>query len=160
MRFTENKKGFTLIELLVVIAIIGLLASIVLVSLTSTRIKGRDVRRVSDTHQIQTALELYFNDCGQYPSALTNPTSAQTTGCPGSTSLANFLQTVPSNQSGCTPLGGTAPVSTSATYGYAPTVSGGSNTSYTVYFCTEGAVSNSVLTAGNSHTVTPDGVYN
>ena len=68
-RFKHKKflMGFTLIELLVVIAIIGLLASVVLVSLNGARIKGRDVKRVADLKQIRTALELYLSDNGQYP---------------------------------------------------------------------------------------------
>ena len=62
--------GFTLIELLVVIAIIGILASIVLASLNSARVKSRDARRVADIKQLQLALELYYNDNSAYPTAL------------------------------------------------------------------------------------------
>jgi len=64
-----KQKGFTLIELLVVIAIIGLLASIVLASLNTARVKARDVRRMADLKQIQTALEMYYGDKGYYPSS-------------------------------------------------------------------------------------------
>ena len=61
------KKGFTLIELMVVIAIIGLLASVVIASLNSARVKARDTRRISDLEQIRNALELYYNTNGNYP---------------------------------------------------------------------------------------------
>lgn len=68
-RLKNNKKGFTLIELLVVIAIIGLLATIVLVSLNAARGKARDTRRKADLRQIRVALELYYDDNDSYPRA-------------------------------------------------------------------------------------------
>ncbi len=57
----KSERGFTLIELLVVIGIIALLASIVLVSLNTARMKARDARRESDLRSIQTANELYYD---------------------------------------------------------------------------------------------------
>ena len=62
-------RGFTLIELLVVIAIIGLLASIVLTSLSSARVKARDTQRVAAIVQIRNALELYAGDTTHYPNS-------------------------------------------------------------------------------------------
>lgn len=59
--------GFTLIELLVVIAIIGILASIVLASLTDVRKQARDSQRLSDMRQIRTAMELFYNANNRYP---------------------------------------------------------------------------------------------
>ncbi|MFH1456844.1 MAG: prepilin-type N-terminal cleavage/methylation domain-containing protein [Patescibacteria group bacterium] len=69
MKMKKNK-GFTLIELLVVIAIIGLLATLAVVALNNARAKARDARRISDIKQIQTALEMYYNDANLYPTAL------------------------------------------------------------------------------------------
>ena len=63
---TKNT-GFTLIELLVVITIIGLLASIVLISLNSARTKSRDAKRIADFEQIATAMELFYDQIGKYP---------------------------------------------------------------------------------------------
>jgi len=65
----QNKNGFTLIELLVVIAIIGLLASIVMINLNNARAKGRDGRRNADIRTIRSALEMYYDDYGQYPAS-------------------------------------------------------------------------------------------
>ena len=58
----KTKKGFTLIELLVVIAIIGILASIVLVSMGGARAKARDAVRKSDMRQIVSAQQLCYDD--------------------------------------------------------------------------------------------------
>jgi prepilin-type N-terminal cleavage/methylation domain-containing protein len=71
----KNKPGFTLIELLVVIAIIGLLSTLSIVALNQARARSRDARRLADVKQIQTALEMYFNDNGAYPTS-TTPGSA------------------------------------------------------------------------------------
>lgn len=67
MKDTKTTKAFTLIELLVVIAIIGILSSVVLAAISSARESARDTRRLQDMRQIQTALEMFYNDNGHYP---------------------------------------------------------------------------------------------
>lgn len=66
-RLYQNQQGFTLIELLAVLSIISLLASTILFSTVSARVKARDARRKADMAQLQKALELYYNAFGEYP---------------------------------------------------------------------------------------------
>ncbi len=92
-------RGFTLIELLVVIAIIALLTGIVITSLTGSKAKARDAKRISDIGNIQLALELYFDRCKQYPLTITgtltdiNQTTCPTT--PTQISLASYISVMP-----------------------------------------------------------------
>jgi len=64
----SESKGFTLIELLLVISIIIIIASLVIVSVSKARERGRDAKRVADLAQIQLALEMYRDaHGGVYP---------------------------------------------------------------------------------------------
>ena len=55
-----------MIELLVVIAIIGVLASLITVSIGGSRDRARDARRMSDFRQIPSAQEWIINDDNTY----------------------------------------------------------------------------------------------
>jgi prepilin-type N-terminal cleavage/methylation domain-containing protein len=59
-------KSFTLIELLVVIAIIGILASILMPSLSMAREKARIAVEISNRKQIYTATVMYADENNQY----------------------------------------------------------------------------------------------
>ncbi len=117
----KNKKGFTLIELLVVIAIIGLLATLSIVALNNARSRARDARRVADIKQIQTALELYYNNFSHYP-----PTADFNAGSIG-TSGVFFMNPIPDAP---TPADGTCDTTTNA---YVYNSAGGN--SYTLRYC-------------------------
>ncbi len=79
-----DKKGFTLIELLVVVAIIGILSSVVMVSLNSARAKANAAKATADMSQMMNAIEMASSDgCRALtittgsPVACTNPVLPQ-----------------------------------------------------------------------------------
>ncbi|MDP3881194.1 MAG: prepilin-type N-terminal cleavage/methylation domain-containing protein [bacterium] len=74
-RADQRNKGFTLIEILIVVGIIGILSSVILVGLGSSRERARDSRRVTDLRQIQQGLELFYTKNGEYPDGLDDLTS-------------------------------------------------------------------------------------
>lgn len=122
----KTDKGFTLIELLVVIAIIGILATVSVISLNNARAKSRDAKRAGNIKQIQTALELYFNDNGHYPSA--NEWSSGKIFSTSSAGTSTYMEIIPSAPS---PSDGTCS-NTQNTISYTPTSDG---SSYSISFC-------------------------
>jgi len=71
----NNKQmGFTLIELLVVIAIIGILASIVMVSLNSARNKGADTAIKANLKAVMTQAEMVYDTNSSYAAVCADTT--------------------------------------------------------------------------------------
>lgn len=103
------KRGFTLIELLVVIAIIGILASVVLASLGSSRAKARIAAAQGTMRSVQTGAAVCINDAT--PVAPSIPTETNNGGaaviCAGNSAAFSAL---PSGWIYCDGTGGTAAV--------------------------------------------------
>ncbi|HSW37431.1 MAG TPA: prepilin-type N-terminal cleavage/methylation domain-containing protein [Candidatus Saccharimonadales bacterium] len=63
-----KQQGFTIVELLIVIVIIGILAALVITTYTGIQAKARNSERQTDVNSLQTQLEAYFAQNGNYPS--------------------------------------------------------------------------------------------
>ncbi|HEV7449314.1 MAG TPA: type II secretion system protein [Candidatus Paceibacterota bacterium] len=91
MRSSNFKNGFTLIEMLVVIAIIGILASIIVVSLSSVRAKGRNAQRSGDVSTILNAVYQYaIDNNNQIPPSITTATTSICRSGASCTGLVDF----------------------------------------------------------------------
>jgi len=142
--FNQKKKAFTLIELLVVIAIIGILAILAVVALQQARQNARDSKRMADMKQLQTALELFFNENGRYPTTEEWNSGTITS----SSSQEVFMYNIPTAP---TPADGDCQPA-SNTYTYIPSTNGDT---YTIDFCTGKQVSD--LSQGAKQ-MTPGGI--
>lgn len=66
----QPSQGFTLVEMLVVISIMGILYLIVFGSVSDSKARGRDTKRIADIGVIQLALERYYDEFKKYPEDL------------------------------------------------------------------------------------------
>ena len=63
----KQKNGFTLIEVMVVVAILGILASIIVPKIIGRPDDAKIIKAKQDIMSIESALELYKLDNGEYP---------------------------------------------------------------------------------------------
>ncbi len=96
--------GFTLIELLIVIVVLGILAAIVIFSLTSVTGSSAAAACNSDAKTVQTAVQAYIAQNGGVPASVTYNTTtnvfAGTGDLTGNTAATNYLHTWPSAGTG------------------------------------------------------------
>ncbi|HUD44195.1 MAG TPA: prepilin-type N-terminal cleavage/methylation domain-containing protein [Patescibacteria group bacterium] len=99
------QRGFTLIELLVVVGVIGILSYILIAVINplAQLQRGRDLERKANISSIQTFLEQYRHDVGNYPAAVPGPSNSYYS---LGTSLTNggttYMSTIPGDPSNST----------------------------------------------------------
>ncbi|MFA7702645.1 MAG: prepilin-type N-terminal cleavage/methylation domain-containing protein, partial [Patescibacteria group bacterium] len=142
----KSRRAFTLIELLVVIAIIGVLATISVIALSNARAKSRDAKRVGNMKQIQTALELFYNDNARYPTL--EEWSSGTLLSTSSNATTTYMKIIPTAP---TPADGDCSESENA-LDYIQTEDGAS---YSISFCVGNTVG---IVSSGAKDLTPAGI--
>ena len=64
---TRRRRGFTLVEIMVVVVIIGVLATVVTVSVTDYLVQGKQSAAKAEIAQIANALQLFYMEFDRYP---------------------------------------------------------------------------------------------
>jgi general secretion pathway protein G len=78
-----SESGFTLIELLIVIVVLGILAAIVVFSLTGVSGQSKTAACTTDAKSVETAADAYQAYYGSWPSAMSVLTPSYLHAAPG-----------------------------------------------------------------------------
>lgn len=70
MKTLKNSRGMTLLEIMIVLAILGSLMAILLPRFVGSQDKAKVKETGIIMGQLITALNMYYTDCGNYPSSL------------------------------------------------------------------------------------------
>ena len=134
----KNFGGFTLIELLVVISIIGILASIVMVSMSGATASAKDARVKGAVTQVRTIAELINDADGDYDLVCASSTSVNTAHGTYGAQLTIIQTDVNSNASSGASKEGTRTdcATTTAKWCYGAWLESGGSDSY---FCVDSA---------------------
>lgn len=76
-QLNNEKRGFTLIEIIIAMMILAIISVGLLGNFFSSPPKARDAKRKQSLRQIQNALEVYYNDNDEYPSATNGQISCE-----------------------------------------------------------------------------------
>lgn len=102
MRFSRTQKGFTLVELLIVIAIVGILATLVIVSLRQASDRSRNAKITTDVVQIRKIAEqMYIEEMDGYTSLCTDSTTLNDTYDPTLGVLQDDIEEYGGSIAGC-----------------------------------------------------------
>ncbi len=75
MKTPHGRHGFTWIELIVLLSILAILSGVLVPRVKNHMDASDDARRLADIKRVRNAIEQYFLDKGEYPTASTNSLS-------------------------------------------------------------------------------------
>ena len=89
-----NQRGFATLEVILMVVVIGILASVAVPRFTDVTTKANTAKIQSDLTTIDTAIQIYYMEKGEYPTELKN--------------LENYLMDTPKPPTGSVYINGTS----------------------------------------------------